>query len=639
MTLVDLPGITRVPVGNQPEDIEQRIRSMIMEYIKHQSCVILAVSPANADLANSDALTLAKQVDPEGARTIGVLTKLDIMDRGTNALAALENKVVPLALGYVGVVNRCQADINDGMDIKSAREAERKFFVQSEEYSSVAALCGTINLAQRLNEILVRHIHKILPRLKRQIEFAREENFHKLQSLGDWSGLDSKSAQGALLLKMLTEYSQLFGNHLDGQDGNLPANEVAGGARIRHIFQNIFVKELKGVDPAVTLTDKQIQTAIVNCSGIKGSLLMPEIPFQLLARRLIENLLEPCLQCARFVCEEMIHIARRCEPERLGMLPNLQQNLRSAVQAYIEDCLAPTEDMVSNLVSCELAHINTSHPDFIGGSQAIATILEHKKGLVERGKKKFEDESQAIRQSMSTPFKMNPRDQTSPSHGLASEQKKRKQDGEPEKQTGWIASIFGGGAKPSPESIYLQEPPKVLRVSETKNEQEELEVAVTRLLVSSYFGIVSKTLQDMVPKVVVHFMVNAVKSGLQKRLVELLYKEDLFSSLTKEHSDVASKRERCQKTLKFLHIAAHTLDSIPRALDQSTAGGTSGQRSTSRPQPTSSGRIPRRVSPKRTREDFPTNENAHPNVSPHKPSQRKSTSGPLGRGLASVIGR
>ena len=148
MTLVDLPGITRVPVGNQPKDIEQRIRSMIMEYIKHQSCVILAVSPANVDLANSDALTLAKEVDPEGSRTIGVLTKLDIMDRGTNALAALENKVVPLMLGYIGVVNRCQADINAGRDIRSAREAERKFFVQSDEYSSVANGCGTINLAK-----------------------------------------------------------------------------------------------------------------------------------------------------------------------------------------------------------------------------------------------------------------------------------------------------------------------------------------------------------------------------------------------------------------------------------------------------------------------------------------------------------
>ena len=148
MTLVDLPGITRVPVGNQPKDIEDRIRKMILEYIKHPSCVILAVSPANVDLANSDALTLAKQVDPEGSRTIGVLTKLDIMDRGTNALSALENKVVPLMLGYVGVVNRCQADINAGRNIQSAREAEKKFFLQSEDYSSVANICGTVNLAK-----------------------------------------------------------------------------------------------------------------------------------------------------------------------------------------------------------------------------------------------------------------------------------------------------------------------------------------------------------------------------------------------------------------------------------------------------------------------------------------------------------
>ena len=492
---------------------------------------------------------------------------------------------------------------------------------------------------------MVRHIHKILPRLKRQIEFAREENFHRLQSLGDWSQSNSKSSQGALLLKMLTEYAQLFGNHLDGQDGNLPANEVAGGARIRHIFQNIFVKELKGVDPSITLTDKQIQTAIVNCSGIRGSLLMPEIPFQLLARRLIEGLLEPCLQCARFVCEEMVHIARRCEPERLNMLPNLQNSMRAAVQSYIEDCLSPTEEMVSNLVKCELAHINTSHPDFIGGSQAIATILEHKKGFVERSKKTFEEESQSLRQSLSTPtpFKMKGHhDQPeiiSPSK-LINEQKKRKQENEgqaSEKQPGWIASFFGGANKSAggSESIFLQEPPKVLRVSDTKNEQEELEVAVTRLLVSSYFGIVSKTLQDMVPKVVVHFMVNTVKSGLQKRLVQLLYKEDLFGSLTKEHSDVAMKREKCQKTLKFLHIAAHTLDAIPKALDEST--GAHGRLTSSQGRATTPQRE-RRTSPKRNRSEYAnTNENSHPNIA--TTPDRKVSTGPLGRGLASVIGR
>ena len=73
MTLVDLPGIAKVPVGDQPSDIEKRIRKMVLEYIRHPTCVILAVSAANADLVNSDALELARHVDPEGRRTVGEL--------------------------------------------------------------------------------------------------------------------------------------------------------------------------------------------------------------------------------------------------------------------------------------------------------------------------------------------------------------------------------------------------------------------------------------------------------------------------------------------------------------------------------------------------------------------------------------
>lgn len=71
MTLVDLPGITRVPVGDQPSDIESLIRQMIISYIQHSTCIILAVSAANVDLANSDAISMAQAVDPEGIRTIG----------------------------------------------------------------------------------------------------------------------------------------------------------------------------------------------------------------------------------------------------------------------------------------------------------------------------------------------------------------------------------------------------------------------------------------------------------------------------------------------------------------------------------------------------------------------------------------
>ncbi len=79
LTLVDLPGITKVPVGDQPKDIEKQIRDMLMKYISKPACIILAVSPANVDLANSEGLKMAREVDPEGTRTIGVLTKVDLM--------------------------------------------------------------------------------------------------------------------------------------------------------------------------------------------------------------------------------------------------------------------------------------------------------------------------------------------------------------------------------------------------------------------------------------------------------------------------------------------------------------------------------------------------------------------------------
>ena len=85
LTLVDLPGMAKNPVGDQPDDIEEQIRDMSLQYISNPNAIILAVSAANQDLANSDALQLSQAVDPYGNRTVGVLTKLDLMDPGTDA--------------------------------------------------------------------------------------------------------------------------------------------------------------------------------------------------------------------------------------------------------------------------------------------------------------------------------------------------------------------------------------------------------------------------------------------------------------------------------------------------------------------------------------------------------------------------
>ncbi|KAK3016260.1 hypothetical protein RJ639_006091 [Escallonia herrerae] len=243
ITLVDLPGITKVPVGDQPSDIEARIRTMIMSYIKLPSCLILAVTPANADLANSDALQIAGNADPDGYRTIGVITKLDIMDRGTDARNFLLGKVIPLRLGYIGVVNRSQEDIMFNRTIKDALVAEEKFFRSRPVYSDIADRCGVPQLAKKLNQILVQHIKTLLPGLKSRISAALVSTAKEHATFGEI--IESKAGQSALLLNILAKYSEAFSSLIEGKNEEMSTAELSGGARIHYIFQSIFVKSLE----------------------------------------------------------------------------------------------------------------------------------------------------------------------------------------------------------------------------------------------------------------------------------------------------------------------------------------------------------------------------------------------------------
>ena len=128
--------------------------------------VILSVSAANVDLANSESLKLARSVDPQGRRTIGVLTKLDLMDAGTNANDVLTGRTYPLKLGFIGVVNRSQQDINMEKPMAAALDSEKEFFATHPAYRNIAHKQGTKYLAKALNQVsstpetLYRQLHK-----------------------------------------------------------------------------------------------------------------------------------------------------------------------------------------------------------------------------------------------------------------------------------------------------------------------------------------------------------------------------------------------------------------------------------------------------------------------------------------------
>ncbi|XWS17882.1 hypothetical protein CRYUN_Cryun33cG0106600 [Craigia yunnanensis] len=546
MTLIDLPGITKVPVGDQPSDIEARIRTMIMAHIKNENCIILAVSPANSDLATSDALQIAKLADPTGSRTVGVITKLDIMDRGTNACNFLLGRVVPLKLGYIGVVNRSQEDINKSRSIQEALAYEKRFFLDHPVYNGVSDRCGIPQLAKKLNQILEEHIRRDLPCLKAELNSRTRAAMKELQIYGEI--VESKAEQRAILLDILRGYSDDFSAMIDGKSQDMSTKELCGGARIHYFFQSMFVKHLEEMDPCECLTDEDIAYALKNSSGLRNVLFVPEVPFEVLVRRQIARLSDPCHQCLRVVYDELIKISQACESTGLKRFPSLRRHINEVIQKFLDAAAKPAEAMIKNLIEMEMDYINSSHPSFIGGNKAVELAV------------------QQMRSSKGNCPQSNNERPVLP-------------DGSSSTRTWVISSIFGSRAssigspaiqspgetlhevKHMSSTTQLTEPPSILRPLEM-SENEATEIIVTKLLVQSYFDIVRKNIQDLVPKAIMHFLVNHTKRNLHNTLIQILYGENLFEELLQEQDEVVARRKHTQEMLHVLRQAVKTLDEV-----------------------------------------------------------------------------
>lgn len=158
---------------------------MCMSYARDERTIILCVIPANQDMSTSDALLMARQLDPQGKRTIGVITKIDIMDKGTNARRMLMNQEIPLKLGFIGVRNRCQQDIVDKVKVKVAIEHEAEYFAKHPVYSTLPpGIVGTKSLTSKLTTVMFQHIRNFLPQIIKEINVKIRECEDKLKDLG-----------------------------------------------------------------------------------------------------------------------------------------------------------------------------------------------------------------------------------------------------------------------------------------------------------------------------------------------------------------------------------------------------------------------------------------------------------------------
>ncbi|PSS11660.1 Dynamin-related protein like [Actinidia chinensis var. chinensis] len=278
LTLIDLPGLTKVAVDGQPESVVHDIENMVRTYIEKPNCIILAISPANQDLATSDAIKISREVDPKGERTFGVITKIDLMDKGTDAVDILEGRAYKLQFPWIGVVNRSQADINKNTDMIAARRRERDYFANTPEYKHLAPRMGSEHLGKILSKHLEQVIKSRIPGLQSLINKTIIEIETELSRLGKPVATDA-GGKLYMIMEICRIFDGIFKEHLDGIR--------SGGEKIYNVFDNQLPAAIKRLQFDKHLSMDNVRKLITEADGYQPHLIAPEQGY----RRLIESTL------------------------------------------------------------------------------------------------------------------------------------------------------------------------------------------------------------------------------------------------------------------------------------------------------------------------------------------------------------
>lgn len=350
LTLIDLPGLTKVAIEGQPESIVQDIENMVRSFIEKPNCIILAISPANQDLATSDAIKISREVDPNGERTFGVLTKIDLMDKGTDAVEILEGNSYRLRFPWIGVVNRSQADINKSVDMIAARRREREYFANSPEYRHLAHRMGSEHLGKMLSKHLESVIKSRIPGLQSLINKTVAELEAELSRLGKPIATD-QGGKLYMIMEISRAFDQIFKEHLDGVR--------PGGDKIYNVFDNQLPAALKRLQFDKQLSMENVRKLITEADGYQPHLIAPEQGY----RRLIESSLvsvrgpaEAAVDAVHAILKELVQKAMS-ETMELKQYPTLRVEVSAAASDSLERMRGESKRATLQLVDMECSYL------------------------------------------------------------------------------------------------------------------------------------------------------------------------------------------------------------------------------------------------------------------------------------------
>ncbi|KAI9716189.1 MAG: hypothetical protein M1828_000415 [Chrysothrix sp. TS-e1954] len=223
LSVIDVPGIFRsLSEGVTTKEDIAMVREMVQSYMENPRSLMLAVIPSNVDVATQEIIEMAKQFDPDGVRTLGVLTKPDIVDGGAEGavLELLAGKRHKLKLGWHVVRNLGQKEMDEGAD---RQQKETKFFQRQAPWTSVAKdKCGIPTLRTRLQELLTSHIRREFPKVKTEVNKRLKTCESTLDGLG--GERSSVEAQRSFLLAKAMQFTNLASFAVEGRYGSFEAS-------------------------------------------------------------------------------------------------------------------------------------------------------------------------------------------------------------------------------------------------------------------------------------------------------------------------------------------------------------------------------------------------------------------------------
>ncbi|XP_033977525.1 interferon-induced GTP-binding protein Mx-like isoform X1 [Trematomus bernacchii] len=523
LTLIDLPGITRVAVKGQKENIENQIKSLIQRFITKQETISLVVVPCNVDIATTEALKMAQEVDPEGERTLGIMTKPDLVDKGTedSVVKVVHNEVFPLKKGYMIVKCRGQKEIKDKVSLTEALEREEAFFSEHAYFKTLydEGHATVPKLAEKLTLELVHHIKRSLPRLEEQIEKKLKTTQANLDKCGHGPPPDATERIG-YLIDRVTAFTQDASSLTTGEELTF-----GGRPNVFSILRKEFAAWKDVIEDSGVTFNRNIEKEVNQYEQKYRGRELPGFinykTFEGMVKEQIKRLEEPAVLKLKGVTGMSYHDTCR-PPENVRPLSYFK---------LIWYCL--DFYFTSEIVKKELLELAQS--SLVGLPNLIRTAQMKIEAITK--------EKEAAAESMlRTQFKMEMIVYTQDSTYGKKLGKRKREEEQP------AASFFRAQKNTVVPSFCSQTNPLGISTVNSSNSGATLKEMLKHL--ESYYQIAGQRLADQIPLVIRYHVMQESALQLHREMLQMLQDKEKTECLLQEDFSMENRRRQLQKRLK-----------------------------------------------------------------------------------------